>query len=1159
MNGAQSPFLPGWPVQRDMYQGTAAGLPPMSPALSSLHHGNQAANQQMCDPRFYQLFTGGFSREHPNGSHPSLLPSEQKPHSHPSLLPSEQKPHSGAISPFSRPTSANERNTGPVNPYNDGRKQMISNIGGNSDFKNTFNSYQAVSDQIGITASKKEDYLTAAHNAMLQKSGFNKTSRQLSSPFTPIQNDQFQPIKSPFSQESQNGPYSNQNRMVTPNPNESVPLNCNRSVTPNHNRSVTPTLNRSITPNLNENVPSNYNRSVTPNLERSLTPQFYHGLNSPNNITSHVDFRPENLIQTQYANEQTTKSAHFWPQSKFSSLDSQSSRNSEVQQNSPFIAYHQSQYETEKLMPKPKTTKVKKQKSGMFKQQQNQQNAFSNAAFGQTSSEVQNEIKQVKKKKVVADPNIKELVDAKVQEIMAAYKQKDVGKIDTTEVEIPTLNTYSEDPNSVVKPSNTNRYNSGKSGSLENVHPFQGTTSRQLPPSSSDNYLKQFKDTEVKDSIQTQYYNQNLFSPSQDLSVNSNIPKQQPQGTTHYSLPSSLPQNLSYSKEISLNEQIEGIRNMRKERRSQSPEDAVSLVKSSQQVITPNSVSSYSKELSLTQQIAEVRNIRKERASPSTVTHSNEFYSHQPDFYKNKSSMLTEQINEMRNMRKDRPSPDNTALGSQTLTKQITEVRNMRKPLHSPVHAALDSNKEVYSLEEKLGNQSVLNPAQTSVFSEADGLMERNDKNKRDIGNESNSLHMHKQLPSDHRQHSAQTSPFTDKDQYNVHHKERLSPCCVECGKVGVRYSVNCQNRKTANQGTDDPYNFDAFEEQHQQLLKEYSSAKCRSIENESKYDQSYKSSVSQDTKVTKDLPMGTSKSSSEISSSQPKGVSLVGNMNLNPKFTSHMQQNVTDHPDVKTSHPFASSSNTSAKNSDSSIVSSSVSSGSQPSITKSLPQFSSTWGSSSHYYSQMVERECASVQERSKLPPADPASGLNQMKSPVKGKRGRKPKDKSAQAALKQGNKTDKSLLDPRLMSAAGDTLGSSGLQSSNNVTSQPMVANSLLGVLPTDSESIIAESKTMQDYNSMVINEGELRPLEASTDTGRLPEDSGIGMEIDDDKLTSLPDGVSPEKVSKIKEQIANLQMMVTGDNDEVHDRLATNKVIDVPKCSCLGPNGK
>ena len=1107
MNGAQSPFLPGWPVQRDMYQGTAAGLPPMSPALSPLHHANQAANQQMCDPRFYQLFAGGFPREHPNGSHPSLLPSEQKP-------------HSGAISPFSRPTSANERNIGPVNPYNDGRKQMISNIGGNSDFKNTFNSYQAVSDQIGITASKKEDYLTAAHNAMLQKSGFNKTSRQLSSPFTPIQNDQFQPIKSPFSQESQIGPYSNQNRMVTPNPNESVPLNCNRSVTPNHNRSVTPTLNRSITPNLNENVPSNYNRSVTPNLERSLTPQFYHGLNSPNSITSHVDFRPENLIQTQYANEQTTKSAHFWPQSKFSS------RNSEVLQNSPSVAYPQSQYETEKLMPKPKTTKVKKQKSGMLKQQQNQQNqqnAFPNAAFGQASSEAQQEMKQVKRKKVVADPNIKELVDAKVQEIMAAYKQKDVVKLNTTDVEIPTLNTYSEDPNSVVKPSNTNRYNSGKSGSLENVHPFQGTTSGQLPTSSSDNYLKQFKDTEVKDIIQTQYYNQNLFSPSQDLSVNSNIPKQQPQGTIHYSLPSSLPQNLSYSKEIWLNEQIEGIRNMQKERRSQSPEDAVSVVKSSQQVITPNPVI-------------------------------------KPDLYKNKSSLLTEQINEVRNMRKDRLSPANTALGSQTLTKQITEVRNMRKPLQSPVHAALDSNKEVYSLEEKLGNQSVLNPAQTSVFSEADSLMERNDKNKRDIGNESNSLHMHKQLPSDHRQHSAQTSPFTDKDQYNVHHKERLSPCCVECGKVGVRYSVNCQNRKTANQVTDDPYNFDAFEEQHQQLLKEYSSAKCRSIINESKYDQSYKSSVSQDTKVTKDLPMSISKSSSEISSSQPKGVSLVGNMSFNPKFTSHMQQNVTDHPDVKTSHPFASSSNTSTKNSDSSIVSSSVSSGSQPPITTSLPQFSSTWGSSSHYYSQMVERECASVQERSKLPPADPASGLNQMKSPVKGKRGRKPKDKSALTALKQGNKTDKSLLDPRLiMSAAGDTLGSSGLQSSNNFTSQPMVANSLLGVLPTDSESIVAEPKTMQDYNSMGINEGELRPLEASTDTGRLPEDSGIGMEIDDDKLTSLPDGVSPEKVSKIKEQIANLQMMVTGDNDEVHDRLATNKVIDVPKCSCLGPNGK
>ena len=1110
MNGAESPYLPGWPghVQRDMYQPTAPVLPPMSPSAPSIRHGSSAGSEQFVDPRLYQLFASGFSREYPNGAIPTQLPAEQ------------QQPHTGAISPFSRPTSVNERNTGPVNPYNVSRKQLISSKVETdiSNFKNTATNqlnYSDISGQAGTT-KPAEDYLTAAHNAMLEKTGFGVPSRQLSSPFTPIQNHQFQQVKSPFTQEVPNGYFSNQNRSATPNHSGSVIQNLDRSITPNHNRSVTPSHNRSVTPT--------HNRTVTPNYNRSVTPQFHHSASSPD-IKSSVDCRPENQIPF-----------GLFPPNSLSGFRN----NGNLPQHSS-AAHHESLNETEKLMPKPKSTKIKRQRSGSFSQQ-NLQQGFPNKVTGQAAEE-KKEIKYSRKKKSVDDSNIKELVDAKVQEIMAACRQKEVGKVKATEVEKPLAgNSMNE-----LKPSYSDRYGSEKSEYSANFDHFYRTTASSGMPSVTASYGKQsetvqtqFGGTGVKEKMQLPYSNHNFFSPHQDLSSGFSVPKQMPQGTLHYKPPSSLPQNPSYNEELSLNEQVEGIRSMRKDRRSPCNEETFSPINTHQQINNPGI--NYSKELSLAEQIAEVRNTRKDRYSPNNLDNTSKVNGHHqdtflPDFRNNKGPSLTE---------------------------QITEVRNMRKERHSPINAetvvSSNINQEVKSFKEKQTDLPPITQSEFALSSQIETLRKEN-KNRQnsDFDNVSSNLKMNKQpeLIAEPRPKLTQTPCNSLKENCDRLSSDRMSPCCAPCGKLGIRYSINCQNRRKVDEATADPYNFDAFEEQHQQLLKEYRIGRYggKALENDSQYLQLFQNNPAfHDFKVRKDQLINASKLTSDTDCVKPKCDPQVGNINFDPKVTDQNRQNVSDGLDVKTEHLSAHFSQDSAKQSDMiAMVSSTISSSSQSSHTASHPMVASTWGSSSHYYSQWNQRECASVQERSKLPTANASSALNYMKTPVKGKRGRKPKDKSVP---KLGN-IEKSLSDAKNFVSVKSLMESSTMQLSKADSVQHAATTSLQsGREP----AVNTDPMNTQEINSTKVNIEGSESLEVASEGNRLPEDSGIGMEIDDDKLMPLPDSITPEKVSKIKEQIHNLKMMVTRDPDvEVHDRLAANRVIEVPKCTCLGPNGK
>ena len=980
MNGAEGPFLTGWPAQRDMYQATTPIMPPVSP---STHPGSTG----VVDPRFYQLFPGGVSREPTNSSRPTQH------------APQQQQLPMGAISPSIIPTSLSK----PVNQY-DGRKQMISYSAKDMDIskhRDTSNNAPCSGDYSYTSGTPKplmtseDDYLTAAHNAMLEKSGLYKQPRQLSSPFTHMQSNQFRPIRSPYPQEMLNG----------------------------------------------------YPASPT----RSVTPQTHQNISSPA-FRSPVDDRQENQIQTNYSGAPPARPADFWSQFGLLPPNSLTGSKNENQSRKPSQSLptahsdNQNAIDTssEKLMPKPKTTKVRKQKSASS-DPQNQQQSFMSNTEGQTV-ERKKDIKYSRKKKI-DDPSIKELVDAKVQEIMAACRQNEIGQTKVSETQQSSSGNISNE---------TTKFGSDTKQTSDQF--YKNTTSSRMPAAfgtETENLQNKFIENKNGKSVQPSYQTSSPFSHSQGQHMNYNAPEHNSQVTLHYKPTSSFPQDLRY-----LSEQVAEVRTVRKESRSPCNMEANSV---GNPIYPPHPA----------------QNMNPSYSSGNKDPNYNQVLS------------LTEHISDVRNMRKERRSPLNADTAPQG---------NVKLPYVPDVEKRQDSSYVSPQLHD--GNGSI------------------------DHGKSVNS--------------------------------GRISPCCGDCGKLGIRYSENCQSRKKS-QNISDPYSFNAFEEQHEQLLKEYKLGKFRqttekkskgvsSDQNSSKF-QDPKMSLNEQkeaTKVYHDAGPGMvdSRGNAVPRKFDPQVIDLKSESKGTDKSRQH---NFSDDLSSKTKHHLSYLSDSSSKSYNlskfDSVSSSSVSSSVQSAAVTSLPKFSSTWG-----HGEWPQRQCASVQERSRLP-STVAPNLNNVKpGPVKVKRGRKPKLDKANSlpvsSLPHGSFTN--------------TFKENGAKFSNVENSAVAKSMSLESNVGKSVENIdpFSSFEDAQVINSM--KQSLEDSVEVAGEGSRLPEDSGIGLEIDDDKLTPLPDGVSPEKVSQIKDKIESLKSMVTGE-EEVHERLATNRVIEVPKCACLGENGR
>ena len=1092
MNGEESPFLPGWQglSQREMYPAVAPTVPPPSPSLSS---GSYPGNSQAAHPGFYQLFGTGYSRGQPNPSLPVRLPYHQQILQQQQQTQQQQQQNhyrqSGAKISYSEPTSVADFNQGPVNPY-DGRKNLISDsnkakydIYNFQDTSKTALSYSDASYKSGRPippSDNGDDILATAHNAMLEKSGLGKGSRQLSSPFTPVQNHHFQPIKSPVPQAVANG------------------------------------------------YPASHSRSTTPQLLQNT--------NQTEVLKTPVDCRPENQMSPLYT-DMHAKSANFWsqfglppPNIKDLNLPRPSSRNS-----SGINLGSQYDSQTEKLMPKPKTTKVKRQKSLPSIDTQSPHPSLSIQTV-----EKKKDAKFSRKKKE-EDPSIKDLVDAKVQEIMAAVRGKEMGK--SGETAVPGKMTES------ISSSSDNRYPVGgstygneKSDLQVKVNQFdKAANSFKMADSSSHGHEIQKVDNQLGDNkpeAHQPYNSHQSYQPSQRYNSEWNASNFKSQGTVHYKPPSTIPQDLRYKK-ASPSEQIAEVRNVRKERHSPVNVNA-SAYKSNFMNNPPDPKYNMS---SLSEQITDVRNARKERNSPTSIVN---------DY--NRTSALTEQINEVRNSRKERSSPlnlhvDNKQLSS--LTEQVTDVRNERKERHSPLNIDFSN---LSSLSEQITDvrntrKERKSPLNLEMAQNAAAFLKENDFGRCQSGLS--------KLPVN------EVIGINDPSK-NIKN-DKLTPCCSDCGKAGVLFSANCQSLKK-KQSTTDSYTFDAFEEQHQQLLRQYSVSKpenqqgniSRDIYNEAPLKASgAKISGSSDTVNT----IATDKDSI----ARQFMYQMSNKITDNKSDSENRQQNPND-LSFKTK-PFSYSSDSSSVNtkpcnlSNIMSVQSSITSSTNSTSSTPLPKFSSTWGSSSHSYSQWLQRECPSVQERSRLPSATGDKKLNSVNSgpvKVKGKPGRKPKkDKLLQNQVNGSKRPLADVLNlvPNSLAANESIVKTWG----ESLSESSIVDKGVERFIESDVLNSLLENSSLKskDINSVTSNK-DLELSESVAEGSKLPEDSGIGLEIDDEKLTSLPDGVSPEKVGKIKEQIESLKALVTGDA-EVNARLANNMMIEVPKCDCLGPNSK
>lgn len=1048
MNGAESPFLPGWSssLQRQPY---TVATPVLSPAVPSPSHNtsNYEGNEQLVDPQFYQLFgTGFYSKQH-NTSLPVQLPYQQQGQQL-QQQQQPQQPHPGINNSYSLPTSRADNNLGPVNSF-DARKNLISD--GKKD-KNDIYNFQGASKNVqsqndvyyqsGVSksiVSNGDDHLTAAHNAMLEKSGLLNSSRQLSSPFTPVQNHHFQPIKSPV-----------------------LPL-----------------------------MPNGYTGSHS----RSSTPQFHQNTNSFETFKSAGDFRPENRMSSPHTDEHA-KSANFWsqfgfppPNVKDGGLSRPSSRNSSGTNEG-------SQYgsQTEKLMPKPKTTKVKRQKSvPLDPQTQNQ------TLPGHTS-EKKKEVRYSRKKKE-EDPGIKELVDAKVQEIMKACRVK-MGQTNANE------NNEHRSSNSICSAGNEN-----------SIFDMTGDQlSKAFTSANKSDISYSFRNESQKLPNQLCQLSQS-YNSAWEVSSNS-------QGTLHYKPPSTSPQGFSRSV---LSEQVDKKRSVRKE--MQSPTSIINAsydgYKSSN---NNNSLSA------LNEQITDLRNSRRERHSPSGLGSGNINLSN-----------LTEQINDVRNTRKERLSPlniqpDYSKLSA--LTEQIADVRNTRKERQSPVNLESNSNN-LSSLSEQVADVRTTRKERRSPTEKVQGSIPCVEENEFV------------------KSHSSLSKPAISEGSLRTPNQNcnygRMSPCCGDCAKAGVKYSANCQSSWNKEKAKD-PYNFNVFEEEHQQLLKEYELGKFRKpldIKLVNRY--SEKVSSSKDVSISEDQFASDRNSTSSLDSVSTQ---LINSGSAVKDDDKNRQHELPSDLSFTSEHTFSYLSYPSSENHNLSKVGLSnsatcISSNAQSKNTTTLPKFSSTWGSGHYSNSEWPQRECPSVQERSKLPPASAANlkSINSGPVKVKGKPGRKPKKEKL--LQNQANTSKRPLAEVLNLVPNSLSLNSSIAKTSLRETiSECSVMDKSVNKF---SESIFLNS-SLEDHKDMnSVNAGEESELAKNAAGGRrLPEDSGIGLEIDDEKLTPLPDCVSPEKVVRIKEQIENLKALVTGD-DDVNARLANNRMVEVPKCDCLGPNGK
>ena len=873
-----------------------------------------------------------------------------------------------------------------------------------------------------------DDILAAAHNAMLEKSGLVNNSRQLSSPFTPVQNHSFQPIKSPVPQAT---------------------------------------------------VPNGY-----PANHRSTTPQFSQPTNRTEVLRSPVDQRPENQMSPLYT-DLHAKSANFWsqyglppPNNKEQNHSRPSSRNS-----SGSNSVDQYEIQTEKLMPKPKTTKVKRQKSLPSIDPQNPLYGLS----GQTADRKKDA--KITKRKKEDDPSINHLVDAKVQEIMAAVRGKETVK--TAETSVPKkMNENFQSKHDSRYPFGTGVYGNEVSDHKVPGNQFdKAATPFKMGVESSHEIQKvhnQLRDGKP-DAHQQSYESGHSYRPSPRYTTDWNASNNKSQGTVHYKPPTTIPQDLSNSK-ASLSEQIAEVRNVRKGSRS-----PVNLTSSANQ---PNSLNFKHNALQNDyNKINDIRSTSKERYSPLNLHVDSK-----------QLTKLTEQISDVRNERKDRHSPLNIDFSNlSALNEQITDVRNIRKERKSPLNLDMTQNTTTFHKQNELPKVPVKENGISAVS-------------------------------------STETS-------------EKLTPCCSDCDKAGVRFSANCLSLKK-KQNTPDPYSFDAFEEQHQQLLRRYSANlqenKRDNVTNDINKDTSHKvndSKISPSWDAMKNPEKdGTDKQFSQqinktISDNKigenrqqfPNDLSLKGN-----HFPNSSQSNAMNHKPFNLSNIMS--------------VQSSVASSSSSVDSASLPKFSSMWGFSSHSNSQWPQRECASVQERSRLPPATGDKKLNSVNSgpvKVKGKPGRKPKKDKLLTNPVNGSKrplADVLNLVPNSLAANENIVKTWG---------EALCENSVIDKGVDNVESHVLNSSLENKDIDSVKSCKDLESSDNAAESGKLV-DSGIGLEIDDEKLTALPDGVSPEKVGNIKDQIESLKALVTGDA-EVNARLSSNKVIEVPKCDCLGPNGK
>ena len=1134
MNGAELPFLPGW--QGQMYPGAAAPtMPPATPAPSQ-----SAGSYPGPDPRFYQLFGTGYSGEKSHPSLPVQLPYhqqilqqsqqtqqrqqqqlqqqqqqqlqqqqqqqqqqqlqqqqqqlqlqqqqqqlQQQQQQQQQLQQQQQKqqnkhPLSGARKSYPEPTSIVDFKQGPVNHY-DGRKNLISgtdkhkyDIHNFQEATKTPLSYSDTSFKSGRSDTPSvngDDILNAAHNAMLEKSGLVNNSRQLSSPFTPVHNHNFQPIKSPVPQTVPNG------------------------------------------------YPAVQSRSTTPQLPQAT--------NRADVLKSPVDCRPENQMSPHYT-DMHAKSANFWsqyglppPNNKEPNLPRPSSRNSS---GNNFADQYDLQ--TEKLMPKPKTTKVKRQKSLPSIDPQNSLHGMS----GQIA-EKKKEAKFTKGKKE-DDPSIKMLVDAKVQEIMAAVRVKETGKPG----EVTVQKRINENiRNDITYPVGGSLY--GKETSNHSVKGNQfdkAATPFRMEADSSHEIQKvhnQLRDNKPE-AHQQSYESVQSYQPSQRYSDwhASSITSQ---GTVHYKPPTTIPQDLSYSN-ASLSKQIAEVRTVRQESRSPVNVNASAY----QPHFLNSSLGSKYKMPSLSEQITDVRNARKDRISPNSTVNA---------------SANIEQVNDIRNRSKERFSPLNLHVDKQlsSLTEQICDVRNERKDRHSPLNI-------------DFGNLSALSEQITDVRT-----TRKERKSPLNLEMAQNTANFLNQTDSEKGQACLSKLPVKENE-INVVSKTQTSrnitPCCSDCDKVGVLFSANCQSLKK-KQNTLDPFSFNAFEEQHQQLLRQYSTNlpenKGDNLTRDTNSDAPLKAN---DAKISDRRDAMNKCIVTEKDSIERQLTNQMNKTTSDNKKTENRQQ-IPNDLSFKGKH-FPNSSQTKTMNSKpfnlSNIMSvqSSITSSTNSTNSTSLPKFSSTWALSSHSNSQWPQRECASVQERSRLPPATGDKKLNSVNSgpvKVKGKPGRKPKKDKLLPNPMNGSKrplADVLNLIPDSLAANENIVKTWGESlCENSVIDKGVDSRSIEShVLNPSMENF---SLGCKDINS-VKSDKDLETSYNAAEGSKLPEDSGIGLEIDDEKLTSLPDGVSPEKVGKIKDQIESLKALVMGDA-EVNARLSSNKMIEVPKCDCLGPNGK